>query len=114
MTMMEEFLIQEAWRSADAEERRNMSSNRRALDALAQEGIPMTEEQLLVAMQKTQSNHNGATPAQMNGHVDYNDATSLTMANVNAKHSSEPPHGGLRSRDPPRSPSPGRPVRPNS
>ena len=32
----------------------------------------MTEEQLLGAMQKTRSNHNGAAPAHTNGHVVYN------------------------------------------
>ena len=40
-----------------------MSSNRSTVDVLAQEGIPMTEEQLLSATQKTRSIRNGATTA---------------------------------------------------
>ncbi len=40
-----------------------MSSNQSALDALAREGIPMTEEQLLSATQNTRSNRNEAATA---------------------------------------------------
>ena len=40
-----------------------MNSNQGALDFLAQEGNPMTEEQLLVATQKMRSNRSEATPA---------------------------------------------------
>ena len=40
-----------------------MSANQSALDVLAKEGMPMTEEQLLRGTRKTRSNHNGATTA---------------------------------------------------
>ena len=40
-----------------------MNSNRSALDVLAREGFPMTEEALLSATQKTQSTRNGAAAA---------------------------------------------------
>ena len=75
-------------------ERRGMSSNRSALDALAQEGIVMTEEQLLREAQKVPSNGNGSTPAPAKEQMAYNNGTSPSMTAVKAKPSSEGPQRG--------------------
>ena len=80
--------------AAFAGERRNMSSNRSALDALAQEGIPMTEEQLLGATQKMRSNRNGATLAQTKGQVMYSNGIGPTTTTGNTKPGSGRPHRG--------------------
>jgi len=70
-----------------------MSSNRSALDALTQEGITMTDEQLLGETQKTVSNRNGATPTQTKGLVAYSDGISPTMTTGHTNPSSGRPHG---------------------
>ena len=70
-----------------------MSSNRSTLDALAQEGIPMTEEQLISEAQKIRSDPNSAIPALAKGQRAYNDSTSPTMTTVNAEPSNGRLHG---------------------
>ena len=56
-----------------------MNSNLSALDALAQEGILMTEEQLLRETQKVRSNGNGSTPALAKGEMAYTNGTSRAL-----------------------------------
>lgn len=58
-----------------------MSSNQSVLDALAQEGFPMTEERLVAAMEETRSNGNGAIPTQTKVRVAYNYSFSPTTTN---------------------------------
>ena len=71
-----------------------MSLNQSALDALAQEGIPMSEVQLLTETQKVRSNGNGSTPAQTNGQVAYHNGIGRTTATGNTKPGSGPTHVG--------------------
>ena len=71
-----------------------MNSNRITLDALAQEGILITEEQLLKETQKVQSNGNGSTPALAKGLMAYHSGISPTTATGNTKPGSGPTHVG--------------------
>ena len=68
-----------------------MSSNQSVLDVLAQEGIPMTEEQLIGATQKMQSNGNGAAPAQTKGRVEMSHGPGQLAATGHTKPVSGPP-----------------------
>ncbi len=77
-----------------AGERRIMSSNRSALDALTLEGILMSEEQLLRETRKVQSNGNGSTPAPAKGLMAYNNGIGPTTTTGNTKPGSGRPHGG--------------------
>ena len=84
-----------------------MNSNRSALDALAQEGILMTEEQLLKETQKVQSNGNGVTPSHSKVQVVYNNGISPTTTAGNTKPSSGRPHEGSAQSRPAASALPG-------
>ena len=72
-----------------------MNSNQSTLDALAQEGILMTEEQLFKETQKVRSNGNGVTPTEANGHVTYNNGPIPSMTAVKAKPGSGRLHEAL-------------------
>ena len=72
-----------------------MSSNQSVLDALAQEGFPMTEERLVAAMEETRSNGNGAIPTQTKVRVAYNYSFSPTTTNGHTKPINGHPHRGL-------------------
>ena len=71
-----------------------MNSNRSALDALAQEGILLTEDQLLRETRKVRSNGNGANPAKTKGQVAYYNGTSPSITAVKSKPGSGPTQVG--------------------